>query len=189
MYLFSRPGCSACDALKSTLGPVASPALKALTKMFVVVHVQDPDDFAGGNPCGKVRLSELRCETWGPFVFWCMGDDVPPLHEWLAPFPERLAGYKLDSWVRVLNLSADCEFNWKIIRDNFNESYHLPTIHPELATFINDGLRLRERRRAAGALRGGTGVGHRPHRLSRPHARSPRCRDRSEAPARLIARL
>jgi len=43
MYLFSRPGCSACDSLKSTLGPVASPALKALTKMFVVVHVQDPE--------------------------------------------------------------------------------------------------------------------------------------------------
>lgn len=105
-----------------------------------LVHVQDPDDFAGGNPCGKVRLSELRCETWGPFVFWCMDDDVPPLLDWLAPLPERLAGYKLDNWVRVLNVSADCEFNWKIIRDNFNESYHLPTIHPELATFINDGL-------------------------------------------------
>ena len=37
-------------------------------------------------------------------------------------------------------LSADANFNWKIIRDNFNESYHLPTIHPELSTFINDGL-------------------------------------------------
>ena len=37
-------------------------------------------------------------------------------------------------------LSADADFNWKIIRDNFNESYHLPTIHPELSTFINDGL-------------------------------------------------
>lgn len=42
MYVFSRPGCSACDALKSTLNP-ASQALKALTKMFVVVHVQSPD--------------------------------------------------------------------------------------------------------------------------------------------------
>lgn len=105
-----------------------------------LVHVQDPDDFAGGNPCGKVKLAELRCETWGPFVFWCMDDDVAPLHDWLAPFPERLAGYKLENWVRVLNVSADCDFNWKIIRDNFNESYHLPTIHPELATFINDGL-------------------------------------------------
>jgi phenylpropionate dioxygenase-like ring-hydroxylating dioxygenase large terminal subunit len=105
-----------------------------------LVHVQDPDDFAGGSPCGKVRLSELHCETWGPFVFWCMDDDVPPLLDWLAPLPERLAGYKLDNWVRVLNVSSDCRFNWKIIRDNFNESYHLPTIHPELATFINDGL-------------------------------------------------
>jgi phenylpropionate dioxygenase-like ring-hydroxylating dioxygenase large terminal subunit len=45
-----------------------------------LVHVQDPDDFAGGNPCGKVTLSALRCETWGPFVFWCMDDDVAPLH-------------------------------------------------------------------------------------------------------------
>jgi phenylpropionate dioxygenase-like ring-hydroxylating dioxygenase large terminal subunit len=103
-------------------------------------HVQDPDDFAGGNPCGKVKLAELRCDTWGPFVWWCMDDDVKPLHEWLAPYPDRLKGYGLENWVRVLNLSADCEFNWKIIRDNFNESYHLPTIHPELSTFINDGL-------------------------------------------------
>ena len=105
-----------------------------------LAKVQDPDDFAGGNPCGRVHLAELRCETWGPFAFWCMDDDVAPLHEWLSPFPERLAGYGLDNWVRVLNVSAYCDFNWKIIRDNFNESYHLPTIHPELAMFINDGL-------------------------------------------------
>lgn len=103
-------------------------------------HVQDPDDFPRGNPCGKVRLSPVRCETWGPFVFWCMDSDVPPLLEWLSPYPGRLQNYGLENWVRVLNLSCDCDFNWKIIRDNFNESYHLPTIHPELATFINDGL-------------------------------------------------
>uniref|UniRef100_UPI0025ED1713 aromatic ring-hydroxylating oxygenase subunit alpha n=1 Tax=Novosphingobium sp. Chol11 TaxID=1385763 RepID=UPI0025ED1713 len=105
-----------------------------------LVHVQDPLDFPGGDPCGKVKLTELRCEIWGPFVFWCMDDDVAPLHEWLAPLPERIKGYGIDNWVRVLNVSADAKFNWKIIRDNFNESYHLPTIHPELATFINDGL-------------------------------------------------
>jgi phenylpropionate dioxygenase-like ring-hydroxylating dioxygenase large terminal subunit len=65
-----------------------------------------------------------------------MSMDAKPLLEWLDPLPERLKGYGLHNWVRVLNLSADCEFNWKIIRDNFNESYHLSTIHPELATFI-----------------------------------------------------
>lgn len=105
-----------------------------------LVKVQDPDDFPGGNPCGKVRLTELRCEVWGPFVFWCMDDDAAPLLDWLAPLPEKLAGYGLENWVRAMNLSCDAPFNWKIIRDNFNESYHLPTIHPELSTFINDGL-------------------------------------------------
>jgi len=106
----------------------------------VLSAVQDPDDFEGGSPCGKVKLSELRCDIWGPFVWWCMDDDVKPLLEWLDPYPERLKNYGLENWIRVLNLSADADFNWKIIRDNFNESYHLPTIHPELATFINDGL-------------------------------------------------
>ncbi|MCY1171582.1 Ring hydroxylating alpha subunit (catalytic domain) [compost metagenome] len=69
-----------------------------------------------------------------------MDDDVPPLLDWLAPLPERFANYGVENWVLVLKLSCDADFNWKIIRDNFNESYHLPTIHPELATFINDGL-------------------------------------------------
>lgn len=32
--------------------------------------VQDPEDFARGNPCGKLRLSELPCETWGGFVWY-----------------------------------------------------------------------------------------------------------------------
>lgn len=105
-----------------------------------LVHVQDADDFPGGNPCGKVHLTELRCETWGPFVFWCMDENAKPVVEWLAPLPEKLAGYGLENWIRAMNLSCDASFNWKIIRDNFNESYHLPTIHPELATFINDGL-------------------------------------------------
>jgi len=36
----------------------------------------------------------------------------------------------------ALTVETDC--NWKVIRDNFNESYHLPTLHPELDTFIND---------------------------------------------------
>jgi phenylpropionate dioxygenase-like ring-hydroxylating dioxygenase large terminal subunit len=105
-----------------------------------LIHVQDAHDFEGGDPCGKVKLSEIRCETWGPFVWWCMDANAKPLLEWLSPYPEKLAGYGLENWVRTFALSCDADFNWKIIRDNFNESYHLPTIHPELATFINDGL-------------------------------------------------
>lgn len=106
----------------------------------VLRHCQDAEDVVGGNPCGKAKLVELRCQTWGGMIFWNMDEAAKPLLEWLAPLPERLASYGIEDWVRVMYLSAECNFNWKIVRDNFNESYHLPTIHPELATFINDGL-------------------------------------------------
>ena len=67
MYLFSRPGCSACDALKSTLGPVASPALKTLTKMFVVVHVQDPETLGDDKELRR-KYASAEFEPHGNYV-------------------------------------------------------------------------------------------------------------------------
>jgi phenylpropionate dioxygenase-like ring-hydroxylating dioxygenase large terminal subunit len=106
----------------------------------VVRVAQDANDVVGGNPCGKAKLIELRCETWGGMIFWNMDKNAKPLVEWLSPLPERIKNYNIDNWVRVMYLSSNCNFNWKVVRDNFNESYHLPTLHPELAPFINDGL-------------------------------------------------
>lgn len=67
MYLFSRPGCSACDALKSTLGPAASPALKALTKMFVVVHVQGPETLGDDKELRR-KYAAAEFEPHGNYV-------------------------------------------------------------------------------------------------------------------------
>ena len=33
---------------------------------------------------------------------------------------------KRTHWVTVVG-----EFNWKCVQDNFNESYHLPYVHPQ----------------------------------------------------------
>ena len=67
MYLFSRPGCSACDSLKATLGPEASPALKALTKMFVVVHVQGPETL-GDDKALRRKYAAPEFEPHGNYV-------------------------------------------------------------------------------------------------------------------------
>ena len=67
MYLFSRPGCSACDSLKSTLGPLASPALKALTKMFVVVHVQGPETLGDDKELRR-KYAAAEFEPQGNYV-------------------------------------------------------------------------------------------------------------------------
>ncbi|MFS0735916.1 aromatic ring-hydroxylating dioxygenase subunit alpha [Sphingomonas sp. 1P06PA] len=104
----------------------------------VLLHAQDVEDFPGGNPCGKAKLVEIACDTWGGFVWYNMDRNAKPLREWLDPLPEQLAGYGMEKMRRVLHVSCVVPCNWKIIRDNFNESYHLPTLHPELADFIDD---------------------------------------------------
>jgi phenylpropionate dioxygenase-like ring-hydroxylating dioxygenase large terminal subunit len=55
----------------------------------VLAHAQDADvDFKAGNPCGKLKLKELRCDTWGGFVWYTMAEEGQSLHEFLYPMPE-----------------------------------------------------------------------------------------------------
>jgi phenylpropionate dioxygenase-like ring-hydroxylating dioxygenase large terminal subunit len=104
----------------------------------VLLSAQDADDVVGGNPCGKAKLVELPCATWGGMIWFSFDPNVAPLEQWLSPLPEEVKGYGLGNWTRVLYVAVETNCNWKVIRDNFNESYHLPTLHPELDTFIND---------------------------------------------------
>ena len=105
-----------------------------------LASVQDPDDFAAGSPCGKVSLEEIPCVQWGGFVWFNMDRDAAPLGAWLGPMAELLDQWKMERMTRVLALAADVPCNWKVIRDNFNESYHLPTLHPQIADVIDDAL-------------------------------------------------
>lgn len=99
----------------------------------VLQHVQDPDDFEGGDPCGKVSLSEVPCDSWGGFVWYSMDPNAPALLDFLDPIPELFKNRDLHDWVRVVWRTFDVDANWKFTSDNFNESYHLPTVHPQLA--------------------------------------------------------
>lgn len=105
-----------------------------------LAHVQDPDDFPGGSPCGKVKLEEIPCTVWGGFVWFTMDRNAAPLSEWLGAAGVQLEQWQMDKMTRVMALKSDVPCNWKIIRDNFNESYHLPTLHPQIAGSIDDAL-------------------------------------------------
>lgn len=100
--------------------------------------VQDPEDFARGNPCGKLRLSELPCETWGGFVWYSFDRNAPPLSEYLAPIPDLMAHRDLADWTRVVWRRLRVNTNWKFASDNFNEAYHIPAVHPQFMPIIDD---------------------------------------------------
>ena len=103
-----------------------------------LLDVQDPDDFAQGNPCGKLSLVELPCDSWGGFVWYSMDTHAPPLRDYLKPIPELLDHRQLDAMHRVVRIKVKLNANWKFAPDNFNESYHLPTVHPQMRAMIDE---------------------------------------------------
>ena len=66
----------------------------------------DREDFPEGNPCGKVRLQRYLGPLWD---------------EWEAR--------EIHTWKRTTANSMWLPCNWKVVLDNFNESYHVPTVH------------------------------------------------------------
>lgn len=99
----------------------------------VLKHAQDPEDVVGGDPCGKVSLSEVACDTWGGFVWYTMDPNAPSLLDFLDPIPDLFANRPIGDAIRVVWRQFDVDANWKFTSDNFNESYHLPTVHPQLS--------------------------------------------------------
>jgi len=89
----------------------------------------DAEDFPEGNPCQNVRLEELRCETFAGFVWVNMDPDCVSLKEYLGPIWDDWSRWELHKWKRYVGLTTTLPCNWKVVLDNFNESYHVPTVH------------------------------------------------------------
>lgn len=108
-----------------------------------VVAAPCAHDFPQGNPCGKAGLKELRCQERFGFVWFNADPNALALEEFLGEtITAELEGYRIERMVRVLNMTARAECNWKTITDNFNESYHVQVVHRELAPYIEaDGDR------------------------------------------------
>jgi phenylpropionate dioxygenase-like ring-hydroxylating dioxygenase large terminal subunit len=90
-----------------------------------------PEDFAGGSPCGKVNLAPVKCEVFAGFVWVNMDPDAITLREHLGPVMDEIECYQMENMIRTHWVTLDGDFNWKCVQDNFNESYHLPYVHPQ----------------------------------------------------------
>lgn len=71
--------------------------------------------------CG---LPELRTELWQGFVLATLDADAPSLASQLAPLEAKLAPHGFAEMVTVGVLEFESPWNWKVMVDNFMESYH-----------------------------------------------------------------
>ena len=58
-----------------------------------------------------------------------MDPDCDDLRSYLGPIWDDWSRYEIETWKRYLALTTTLPCNWKVVMDNFNESYHVATVH------------------------------------------------------------
>ena len=96
------------------------------------------EDFPQGSPCGKRNLVEIPCDTWAGFIWINMDEGCIGLREYLHPVADQLDAYRMQEMKRTHWVTVEGDFNWKCVQDNFNESYHLPYVHPQTLPVMDE---------------------------------------------------
>ncbi len=78
-------------------------------------------------------LFPIRVAAWMGLVFINLDTDSPDLDEWLGPIRERVEKHAPERAVFDREMTAEVACNWKSYVDNYQEGYHIPMVHSQLA--------------------------------------------------------
>ncbi len=95
---------------------------------------------------GALRLPELPVEQWQGWILLNLDPDAPPLAPRLESLNRHLDPWKLEELRMVETLEYDSPWNWKVMVENYIESYHhmgphaesLHPIYPAEGTYAED---------------------------------------------------
>ncbi len=74
-------------------------------------------------------LKPFRSEIWQGFVFVNLDGSASPLAPGLEEMAADVAPWRMEGMKVVIEREWDCEFDWKVLVENFMESYHHLGIH------------------------------------------------------------
>ncbi|WP_087688558.1 aromatic ring-hydroxylating dioxygenase subunit alpha [Pandoraea sp. PE-S2R-1] len=75
------------------------------------------------------RLPAIRCEQWQGWIYVTLDNDAPPVATQLAGLTDLIAQYGMTDYIETFYEEHVWDTNWKILAENFMESYHLPMLH------------------------------------------------------------
>lgn len=83
-------------------------------------------------------LVPLRCEMWGNFIFVNQDADASSLKDFLGAVYTGLEDLRFDRTTLFAKLDYDVDCNWKFVPENFEEGYHVNTVHKNtVARFLD----------------------------------------------------
>ena len=77
----------------------------------------------------EYKLPQVRCEEWLGWVFVTLNPQAKPACEEFAKVEELVGDFDMGSYTETFYETHIWDTNWKILAENFMESYHLPVCH------------------------------------------------------------
>ena len=75
------------------------------------------------------RLPQLRCEEWLGWIMVTLNPQAPSAYSQLYEVQNLIGDYGMEYYVESFRETHVWDTNWKILAENFMESYHLPVCH------------------------------------------------------------
>ena len=75
------------------------------------------------------KLPQVRCEEWLGWVMITLNPDAPSVAEQLSGVQELIDDFGMETYTQTFFETHLWDTNWKVLAENFMESYHLPVCH------------------------------------------------------------
>lgn len=98
-------------------------------------HILHREDWQGALTLDNTRLTPVKLDTWGGWLWINMDPDSVSLREYLQPVIDMLDPFELQNMRYRWRKWGIFDCNWKVAMEAFNETYHVQTTHPEFNKF------------------------------------------------------
>lgn len=78
---------------------------------------------------GTYQLPQVRCEEWLGWVMVTLNPDAPSPASQLSGVQELVGDFEMENYIESFREEHHWNTNWKVLAENFMESYHLPVCH------------------------------------------------------------
>ncbi|WP_102222763.1 aromatic ring-hydroxylating oxygenase subunit alpha [Acidimangrovimonas sediminis] len=76
-----------------------------------------------------IALPAVRCEVWLGWILVTLDPEAPPPAKRLARLSELIGDFHMEEYHEAFRKEFHWATNWKVLAENFMESYHLPVCH------------------------------------------------------------
>lgn len=99
--------------------------------------VPDEERFGPQLDTATRGLKPVQVAQWAGMLWINLDANSASLESYLGEIPAELAGFHFERMVLTSHQTVSLACNWKTLRDNFLEQYHVDFIHPQHASFVD----------------------------------------------------